>query len=310
MTTMQEQQNRQEQLSKEHKADLEKLSRDHKADLEKWQAISRNKLRDKRTLPDSRKPSGCSSWRSRTEDIWNWSISSRIWNQILQHDVSSIKDVLQSRISSAEEGLENLLATQQKLTSELHAAKTGIVNDLMGELEERFATKTQLATEMSKAKAAHTLRVSAPEFIPSHESPTTESLAGGRAATAHFQKPPPFDGRSPWGAYKLQFEMLADVNGWSDAERATYLAVSLRGSALTVLSNISPDHRGEYSALVNALDKRFGSAHQAVLNRAKLKERMRKREESLPELAESVERLTRLAYPDASTEMIEILSKD
>ena len=202
-----------------------------------------------------------------------------------------------------------MLATQEKLTSELHAAKTGIVHDLMGELDERFATKTQLATEMSKAKAAHTLRVSAPEFIPSHESPTVESLAGGRAAAAHFQKPPPFDGRSPWDAYKLQFEMLADVNGWSDAERATYLAVSLRESALTVLSNISPDHRGEYSALVAALDKRFGSAHQADLNRAKLKGRIRKREESLPELAESVERLTRLAYPDASTEMIEILSK-
>ena len=35
MTTVQEQQARQEQLSEEHKADLEKLSTDHKADLEK-----------------------------------------------------------------------------------------------------------------------------------------------------------------------------------------------------------------------------------------------------------------------------------
>ena len=34
MTTVQEQQARQEQLSEEHKADLEKLSTDHKADLE------------------------------------------------------------------------------------------------------------------------------------------------------------------------------------------------------------------------------------------------------------------------------------
>ena len=104
--------------------------------------------------------------------------------------------------------------------------------------------------------------------------------------------------------------MLADVNRWSDAERATYLAVSLRGSALTVLTNISPDHRGEYATLVAALSKRFGSAHQADLNRAKLKGRLRRRDESLPELAEDVERLTRLAYPEASAEMIEVLSKD
>ena len=60
--------------------------------------------------------------------------------------------------------------------------------------------------------------------------------------------------------------MLADVNHWSDAEMATYLAVSLRGSALTVLTNVSPDHRGEYVALVAALNKRFGSAHQADLS--------------------------------------------
>ena len=35
MTTVQEQQTKQEQLSKEHKADLEKLSRKHRADLER-----------------------------------------------------------------------------------------------------------------------------------------------------------------------------------------------------------------------------------------------------------------------------------
>ena len=43
-----------------------------------------------------------------------------------------------------------------------------------------------------------------------------------------MQKPPPFDGCSPWDAYKLQFEMLVDVNCWSDAEKATHLAVSSR----------------------------------------------------------------------------------
>ena len=37
---------------------------------------------------------------------------------------------------------------------------------------------------------------------------------------------------------------------------------------------------------------------------------MRKKEESLPELAEDVDHLTRLAYPGAAPEMIEVLAKD
>ena len=36
-----------------------------------------------------------------------------------------------------------------------------------------------------------------------------------------------FNDRSQWDVYKLQFEVLADVNHWSDAEKSTYRAVSL-----------------------------------------------------------------------------------
>ena len=144
---------------------------------------------------------------------------------------------------------------------------------------------------------------------PTGSDDTTPPVERGTPAS-QLQKPPTYDGRSPWDAYKLQFEMLATVNGWSNVQKATYLAVSLRGPALTVLTNISADRRGDYDLLVAALDKRFGSAHQAELNRAKLRGRVRKREETLPELAEEVEHLARLAYPDAAAQMVEILAKD
>ena len=42
----------------------------------------------------------------------------------------------------------------------------------------------------------------------------------------------------------------------------------------------------------------------------KLRTRTRKRGEGLPELAEDIERLTRLAYPDAPASMIEVLARD
>ena len=313
MTTVQEQQTRQEQLSKEHKADLEKLSRDHKADLEKVASTQQEQAERQEDLARRQETKWLQFMETQDKrclEIEHKQLEAETTVQTLQHDVSSMKDILQSRITSTEEGLDCVQATQEKLTSELHATKMAIMDELRGELEERFATKTLLETEVSKAKATHALRATAPEFVPSHHSSEPEPTTTGRGAAPHLQKPPPFDGRSSWDAYKLQFEMLADVNHWSDAERATYLAISLRGSALTVLTNVSPDHRGEYATLIAALNERFGSAHRTDLNRAKLKGRIRKRDEGLPELAEDVERLTRLAYPDASVEMIEILSKD
>ena len=66
----------------------------------------------------------------------------------------------------------------------------------------------------------------------------------------------------------------------------------------------------DYGALCAALENRFGNTHQVELNRARLRSRMKRREESLPELAEDVERLTRLAYPDAAEQMITVLAKD
>ena len=78
-----------------------------------------------------------------------------------------------------------------------------------------------------------------------------------------------------------------------------------------MLTNLPPDQRQDYTALASsALQARFGTAHQMELNRIKLKARTRRREESLPELAEDIERLVRLAYPDAAETMVEVLAKD
>ena len=51
-------------------------------------------------------------------------------------------------------------------------------------------------------------------------------------------RPPVFDGKTPWDAYLMQFQMLAQINGLTDAQKATYLTASLKGPALTVLSNL------------------------------------------------------------------------
>ena len=297
---VQEQQAGQQELCRGLKSDLEGLA------TSQYEQVAH--LEDLARRQETRVEELIQSQNMRCAEIEQRQLEAQATVENLQKDITTVKEVLNSRIGATESGLQGLECIQQRLTAELHATKTAIVAEMMPELEARFTTKDQLENALS----SHRVRSSAPEFVPSlcpSTGPFREaasSVAGG----AQLQKPPPFDGRSPWDAYKLQFEMLATVNGWTSAQKATYLAVCLRGPALTVLTNISADHRGDYSVLIAALDRRFGSAHRAELNRVKLKGRVRKREETLPELAEEVEHLARLAYPDATAEMVEVLARD
>ena len=123
-------------------------------------------------------------------------------------------------------------------------------------------------------------------------------------------RPTPYNGTSSWDAYKAQFEMLAELNSWTDAEKAMFLAINLKGSALSLLGNIPPRSRADYTTVTEALDSRFRVAHQAEFNRARLRNRRRRRDEGLPELAEDVKRLARLAHPDENRPMLKFLAKD
>ena len=104
-----------------------------------------------------------------------------------------------------------------------------------------------------------------------------ETWGEGAATTpvSQQQRPAPFDGKLAWDAYWTQFELLVMMNRWSDADKAAYLAISLRGPAATVLTNLPPEQRRSYEALNTALDTRFGLSHQTELNRMRLKARTR-----------------------------------
>ena len=107
-----------------------------------------------------------------------------------------------------------------------------------------------------------------------------------------------------------QFNIIADMNAWNDQEKAAFLASSLTGTALNVLSNLPPERRHNFESLVKALDSRYGNAHRTELARARFKNRVKQKDESLPALAEDIERLARLSYPDASESITDILARD
>ena len=90
----------------------------------------------------------------------------------LHQDIRAMKEVLNSTIGATESGLEGLEITQQRLTTELQAAKIAMMDEMVTELKAHFASKDQLG---SKTEVAHKLRPGAPEFLSSLCPPTGSS---------------------------------------------------------------------------------------------------------------------------------------
>ena len=109
--------------------------------------------------------------------------------------------------------------------------------------------------------------------------------------------PDRYDGSTHWSDYRAHFESCADINGWNDYHKSRFLRAVLTGNAQQVLT----DFHGEepsYRELSTALEARFGPGERAEVNLAELRNRQRKSNETLQELAQSIKRLTNLAYPE------------
>jgi len=78
-------------------------------------------------------------------------------------------------------------------------------------------------------------------------------------------KPSSYDGQSPYEDYQVQFNMLAELNGWPGDVKALYLAGCLNGSARSVLNDMDPQARYDYAKLDEALRERFGTDDQSEL---------------------------------------------
>ena len=123
-------------------------------------------------------------------------------------------------------------------------------------------------------------------------------------------RPSPYNGSTSWEDYKAQFELVADLNQWDRRTKAAYLAVSLSGQAQAVLGDLDNTQRTSYTDLVAALESRFGTSNRTEMFRVSLRSRTRQPEETLPELAQAIRRLTRQAYPDATVSLRESIAKD
>ena len=140
---------------------------------------------------------------------------------------------------------------------------------------------------------------------------TPVSASNGLTVPAkHFAKPGEFDGSSPWSSFIAQFRVIASAQGWSMGDRLAILVASLKGPALELFARLPETDQTDFSRLTEALKSRFAEANQEPWFRSQLRRRTRHTNETLPHLAQEIERLIFLAYPSATAELRDTLACD
>ncbi|VDI30370.1 Hypothetical predicted protein [Mytilus galloprovincialis] len=109
---------------------------------------------------------------------------------------------------------------------------------------------------------------------------------------------------------KFEGQAMEKLNDWDPKTKALLLASSLSGSARAILNEITDGELHNFDSLVTTLKNRFGSVNRAEVFRAELQTRVRFKNESLPELAQSIKKLTRRAYPGTSPLVRDTLALD
>lgn len=107
-----------------------------------------------------------------------------------------------------------------------------------------------------------------------------------------------------------QFEITCEINKWDYKAKSLYLANCLTGEARSLLNELDFAGRRDFKTLVDKLTNRYGSINRSEIYRAQLKSRVRNKNETIPELAQAIKKLTRQAYPEINKDVIETLSLD
>ena len=111
-------------------------------------------------------------------------------------------------------------------------------------------------------------------------------------------------------AFQAQLQIVSAHEGWSEAVAAQRLPAALRGPALELFGHLPAAARGNFQALCDALQRRFGTLGQVELHRAKFRSRRQISGESLHVLSNDVENLCRMAYPEALEAVLQDQAKD
>ena len=103
--------------------------------------------------------------------------------------------------------------------------------------------------------------------------------------------------KTEWQDHICHFEQVALWNGWTESEKASQLAICLRGNAQRVLSELTPAELSDYQRLKSALAQRFNPPERETAHRCEFRSRRRNRGESAADYGYALKRLASLAFP-------------
>jgi hypothetical protein len=93
------------------------------------------------------------------------------------------------------------------------------------------------------------------------------------------------------------FKNCANLNKWNEAEKLQILRAKMRGGAASFVMTLPETVKSEFERLVDALKRRYFPKEKIDLYQAQFCERVQTKTETVQELAESLKKLVRRAYP-------------
>ena len=239
--------------------------------------------------------------------------------------------------NSSETQIENALAKQmyllnsdiQKSMQVMKGQVLEVFNELtekVDTIEKRLKIKQVEETESDgKCLSTETNPTQSLGWGPSGDNANTSSNENENAHNTSFSrvanrnestsgslkiKPQIYDGTDDFEEYLAQFQIMAELNGWNYNVKSLALASSLSGRARTLLAELDENKCRDFNALVSALRNRYGSENRSELFKAELQGKVRGRNETIPELVESIKKLTRKAYRNVTPDVADTLAID
>jgi len=136
-----------------------------------------------------------------------------------------------------------------------------------------------------------------------HPEPTRNSDNNGRR-----NRVPWYNGKEPWSAYLMQFELIAENNNWTATTKAMELITALKDDAMVYASFLSQEVKSSFTALSSAMANRFGDHGYPETYRQELHTLRKQHKETIQEYASRVEMLVRKSLPTIDTRTHSTLS--
>ena len=106
-----------------------------------------------------------------------------------------------------------------------------------------------------------------------------------------------------WPSWFRHFQVVADVHGWDDYQRALQLVSYLDETAMNVAQELGDDELYDYDILVKLLGDRFDPASRVSASRSRFHGRLRCHHEDADSFADAVTDLCRVGYPQSSLKL-------